>query len=98
MKQIFIIQQLFEEQTGTSEKGQWRSRDFIVKEKADVQYPDEMVMTCRGGAVDQLGGVKVGDEVELSWNSSVRRFQRKDGTAGYSQQNNCWKVTNVTAL
>ena len=81
-------------ESGTSQTTgrEWKSREFVAEEIADVQYPNQVLLRLGGENVKLIDGVKVGDTVELGFNSRVRSFQTRDGKTMKSQENNCWKV------
>ena len=71
---------------------EWKSREFVAEEIADVQYPNQVLLRLGGENVKLIDGVNVGDTVELGFNSRVRSFQTRDGKTMKSQENNCWKI------
>ena len=81
-------------ESGTSQTTgkEWKSREFVAEEIADVQYPNQVLLRVSGENVKLIDGVNVGDTVELGFNSRVRSFQTKDGKTMHSQENNCWRV------
>ena len=81
-------------ESGTSQTTgkEWKSREFVAEEIADVQYPNQVLLRLGGENVKLIDGVNVGDTVELGFNSRVRSFQTKDGKTMHSQENNCWRV------
>lgn len=97
MKQYKVIT-ILPMQSGTSERGNWRSQELIIESTEQVQYPERFLLHLSGTAVDQMNGIKEGDIVEALWAGNVRSFTRKDGTVAYMQENRCWKLTNVTAF
>lgn len=91
----YKVKALLPLQQGTSERGQWCSRDVIVESTEQVQYPDTFLLHFSGSAVDQLSGISEGDVVEAMWASSVRQFTRKDGNTAYVQEHRCWRINVV---
>ena len=81
-------------ESGTSQATgrEWKSREFVAEEIADVQYPNQVLLRLGGENVKLIDGVNVGDTVELGVNSRVRSFQTRDGKTMKSQENNCWKL------
>ena len=82
-------------ESGTSQATgrEWKSREFVAEEIAEVQYPNQVLLRLSGDNVKLIDGVNVGDTVELGFNSRVRSYQIKDGRMMHSQENSCWKIT-----
>ena len=96
MNKTFKVVKLLPLQSGTSERGDWRSQDVVIESTEQVQYPDRFLLHLSGGAVDQLQGISEGDIVEAMWSSNVRSFTRKDGSGEtYMQEHRCWKITKA---
>ena len=81
-------------ESGTSQATgrEWKSREFVAEEIAEVQYPNQVLLRLSGDNVKLIDGVSVGDTVDLGFNSRVRSYQIKDGRMMHSQENNCWKI------
>lgn len=97
-KNIFKITAIMPLESGVSQTSgnEWKSREFVVEEVANVQYPNQLVLRTNGDKVKLLDGVAVGDKVEIGFNSRVRSFQSKTtGKTVYSQENNCWRISVV---
>ena len=92
MNKTFKLVKLLPLQSGTSERGDWRSQDVVIESTEQVQYPDRFLLHLSGNAVDQLASLHEGDVVEALWASNVRTFNRKDGTTAYVQEHRCWKI------
>ena len=95
-KLIYKITELLPLESGVSQNGnEWKSREFVVEEQANVQYPNQLVMRLSGDKVKLLDSFAVGSVVELGYNSRVRSFQSKAGKTMHVQENNCWKITKI---
>ena len=81
-------------ESGTSQTTgrEWKSREFVAEEIAEVQYPNQVLLRLSGDNVKLIDGVSVGDTVDLGFNSRVRSYQTRDGKTMHSQENNCWKI------
>ena len=93
-KILFKVIEIMPVESGTSQATgrEWKSREFVAEEIADVQYPNQVLLRLGGENVKLIDGVNVGDTVELGFNSRVRSFQTRDGKTMKSQENNCWKI------
>ena len=93
-KILYKVIEIMPVESGTSQATgrEWKSREFVAEEIADVQYPNQVLLRLGGENVKLIDGVNVGDTVERGFNSRVRSFQTKDGKTMKSQENNCWKV------
>ena len=93
-KILYKVIEIMPVESGTSQTTgrEWKSREFVAEEIADVQYPNQVLLRLGGENVKLIDGVNVGDTVELGFNSRVRSFQTRDGKTMKSQENNCWKV------
>ena len=82
-------------ESGTSQATgrEWKSREFVAEEIAEVQYPNQVLLRLSGDNVKLIDGVNVGDTVDLGFNSQVRSYQTRDGRMVHSQENNCWKIS-----
>lgn len=96
-KNIFKITAIMPTESGVSQtsSNEWKSREFVVEEVANVQYPNQLVLRTNGDKVKLLDGVAVGDKVEIGFNSRVRSFQTKAGKTVNMQENNCWRISAV---
>ena len=94
-EKTYKVIEVLEMQTGTSERGEWKSQEVIVEECAEVQYPDRWLLRLSGSGVDQLAQIKVGDVVKAQWASSVREWRTKDGKVMHSQEHRCWKIVPI---
>ena len=93
-KILYKVIEIMPVESGTSQATgrEWKSREFVAEEIADVQYPNQVLLRLGGENVKLIDGVNGGDTVELGFNSRVRSFQTRDGKTMKSQENNCWKV------
>ena len=95
-KLIYKITEVLPLESGVSQNGnEWKSREFVVEEQANVKYPNQLVMRLSGDKVKLLDSFAVGSVVELGYNSRVRSFQSKAGKTMHVQENNCWKITKI---
>lgn len=95
-KLIYKITEVLPLESGVSQNGnEWKSREFVVEEQANVQYPNQLVLRLSGDRVKLLDSFTVGSIVELGFNSRVRSFQSKAGKTMHVQENNCWKISRI---
>ena len=95
-KLIYKITEVLPLESGVSQNGnEWKSREFVVEEQANVQYPNQLVLRLSGDRVKLLDSFAVGSVVELGYNSRVRSFQSKAGKTMHVQENNCWKIAKI---
>ena len=95
-KKIFYkVTEIMSVETGTSQATgrEWKSREFVAEEIAEVQYPNQVLLRLSGDNVKLIDGVNVGDTVDLGFNSRVRSYQTREGKTMHSQENNCWKIS-----
>ena len=92
-KVFYKVLEIMPIESGTSQATgrEWKSREFVAEEIANVQYPNQVLLRLSGENVKLIDGVNVGDTVELGFNSRVRSYQTKEGRTMHSQENNCWK-------
>ena len=93
-KVFYKVLEIMPIESGTSQTTgrEWKSREFVAEEIANVQYPNQVLLRLGGENVKLIDGVNVGDTVELGFNSRVRSYQTKEGRTMHSQENNCWKI------
>ena len=95
-KLIYKITEVLPLESGVSQNGnEWKSREFVVEEQANVQYPSQLVMRLSGEKVKLLEDFAVGSIVVLGYNSRVRSFQSKAGKTMHVQENNCWRISKA---
>ena len=93
-KVFYKVLEIMPIESGTSQATgrEWKSREFVAEEIANVQYPNQVLLRLSGENVKLIDGVNVGDTVELGFNSRVRSYQTKEGRTMHSQENNCWRI------
>ena len=93
-KDFYKVLEIMPIESGTSQATgrEWKSREFVAEEIANVQYPNQVFLRLGGDNVKLIDGVNVGDTVELGFNSRVRSYQTREGRTMHSQENNCWKI------
>ena len=91
----FKVVEILALQSGTSERGEWKSQEVILEEMQNVQYPDRYLIRFSGEKVEMLADIKQDDIVMASWTASVRSFNTRDGRKAYAQSLNGWKITKV---
>ena len=94
-KIFYKVIEIMPVESGTSQATgrEWKSREFVAEEIAEVQYPKHVLLRLSGDNVKLIDGVNIGDTVELGFNSRVRSYQTRDGKTMHSQENSCWKIT-----
>ena len=88
----FKVIEILALQSGTSERGEWKSQEVILEEVQNVQYPDRYLVRFSGEKVAMLADLKKDDIVTASWTASVRSFNTRDGRKAYAQSLNGWKI------
>ena len=93
-KVFYKVLEIMPIESGTSQATgrEWKSREFVAEEIAEVQYPNQVLLRLSGDNVKLIDGVNVGDTVELGFNSRVRSYQTREGRTMHSQENNCWRI------
>jgi hypothetical protein len=71
-----IITALLPEITGTSQRGDWSKRDFVIQE-SEGQYPKSICFTSFNDKSDLFNRVKVGSEVNVSFNIESKEYNGK---------------------
>lgn len=93
---IYTVKKVLAMQSGVSDRGEWKSQDFVAEEVApDVQYPNQYLLRLSGNNVDMLNGIGEGCKVKLQWYSRVREYKTKEGRTMLTQEHRCWKVERV---
>ena len=94
-KILYKVIEIMPVESGTSQATgrEWKSREFVAEEIAEVQYPNQVLLRLSGDNVKLIDGVNVGDTVDLGFNSRVRSYQTREGKTMHSQENNCWKIS-----
>ena len=93
----FKVVEILALQSGTSERGEWKSQEVILEEMQNVQYPDRYLIRFSGEKVEMLTDIKQDDIVSASWTASVRSYNTKDGRKMWAQSLNGWKIEKVKA-
>ena len=88
----FKVVEILALQSGTSERGEWKSQEVILEEVQNVQYPDRYLIRFSGEKVAMLADIRQDDIVTASWTASVRSFNTRDGRKAYAQSLNGWKI------
>ena len=88
----FKVIEILALQSGTSERGEWKSQEVILEEMQNVQYPDRYLIRFSGEKVEMLTDIKQDDIVSASWTASVRSYNTKDGRKMWAQSLNGWKI------
>ena len=91
----FKVIEILALQSGTSERGEWKSQEVILEEVQNVQYPDRYLIRFSGEKVEMLADIRQGDIVTASWTASVRSFNTHDGKTAYAQSLNGWRIEPV---
>ena len=91
----FKVVEILALQSGTSERGEWKSQEVILEEMQNVQYPDRYLIRFSGEKVEMLTDIKQDDIVSASWTASVRSYNTKDGRKMWAQSLNGWKIEKV---
>jgi hypothetical protein len=101
------IVQILPEQGGTSAKGSWRKRDYILE--LPGTYPKKVCLTVWGDSIDQFN-MSVGEEVTASvdiesreyngkWYTDVKAWKVEKGNQPKSNKNsNTASVPDVTTF
>jgi len=85
------LKQILDPESGTSKAGkEWNKTDFVI-ETAD-QYPKLVCFTLFGDKTDLISNIKLGDEVDVSFNLESREYNGK-----YFHNVNAWKVILKTS-
>jgi len=71
-----IITAILPETSGTSARGEWHKQDFVIQESAD-QYPKSICFSLFNDKNDTFSRVKVGSEVNVSFNIESREYNGK---------------------
>jgi hypothetical protein len=91
------IEKIHEVQEGVSNNGNaWKKLGFLVTE-TEGQYPNSLGVTVFGNdKVDNfLKYNKVGQEVEVQFNTKCREYSDKNGVERFSNDINSWRINSV---
>ena len=101
MKIVGIIKSVAPLRKGTTEKGEWRSIDFVIEE-VNKEFPESAMLRCRGAMADKVFSmVALTGSIEGLWEASftmrVRTFTNKNGETATVTDLNCWKLEPAEA-
>lgn len=90
MKIVGSIKQLFPVQSGTSKTtgNAWQKRDFIV-EYIHGEYPKEILLSTMDTNI--IGKLAVGQEVEVTFDFTVRTWTNPQGVTKYFNEPRIWQ-------
>ncbi|MBO6575071.1 MAG: DUF3127 domain-containing protein [Rhodothermales bacterium] len=71
LKLTGTVDQILEEQSGTSQRGQWRKQDFVLE--IPGEYPRKVCITVWGDNIDRFA-LKQGERVTASIDLSSREY------------------------
>jgi len=66
------VVKLLPEQSGQSQRGPWKKRDFILE--TNEQYPKKVAITCWGEKVDEISSLNPGTPVTVGINIESREY------------------------
>lgn len=66
------VLKLLPEQSGQSQRGPWKKRDFILE--TNEQYPKKVAITCWGEKVDEISSLNPGTPVTVGINIESREY------------------------
>ena len=66
---------LLPEQSGTSTRGEWKKREFVIETKE--QFPKKVCISCWNERVDDLKNIAIGQELKVSINLESREYNEK---------------------
>jgi hypothetical protein len=66
---------LLPEQSGTSTRGDWKKREFVIETKE--QFPKKVCISCWNERVDDLKNIAVGQDLKVSINLESREYNEK---------------------
>ena len=75
----------------------FKKRDLIVVYAENPQYPEYIKLEATKDTTEKLDSLKVGDEVEVSFNLRGRPWTNKDGVTTYFNSLVIWKVNNLSS-
>jgi hypothetical protein len=73
----------------------FKKRAFVIT--TDDMYPQVLEIECVQDKTDLLNTVKVGEFVEVSINLRGREYAKKDGSIGYFNSINAWRIEAAAA-
>ncbi len=87
MEIIGTITQVLEELSGTSARGPWRKRDYILQ--TEGEYPKSVCFTVWGDRIDTLG-IQQGQRLQVSVNLESREYNGR-----WYTDVKAWKVATL---
>jgi hypothetical protein len=69
------IFKLLPEQSGTSARGEWKKREFVIETKE--QFPKKVCLSCWNERVDDLKNLNIGQEIKVSINLESREYNER---------------------
>ena len=84
-----IVKELLPEQTGTSAKGDWRKREFILT--IEGKYPKQICMVQWGDSIDKVA-IGVGERITASVDIASREYNDR-----WYTDVKAWKVEQEAA-
>ena len=86
LKVTGTITKVLNPESGTSQSGKdWRKQDFLIT--TGGEYPNDIAFNLFGDKMDLISNVKIGDEVEVSFNLNSREYNEK-----FYTNVNAWKI------
>lgn len=75
----------------------FKKRDLIVEYAENPTYPEYIKFETMQDKTSLLDSVKVGDEIEVSFNLRGRPWTNKEGVTSYFNSLVVWRLTLLTA-
>ena len=70
-------------------------REFVVELADNPKYPQTVLFQITGDRIDQLDGLRVGDEVRVEFSLRGREWKSPKGETKYFNSLDVWKVERV---
>jgi hypothetical protein len=86
-KVIGTIKAIFDEQV-VSDK--FRKREFVLT--TNDKYPQDVLFQLTQGNTDLIDTIRVGEQVEVSYNLNGKEYTNKEGKTMYFNSLNVWQV------
>jgi len=84
------LSQILPLQSGVSKAGkEWSKQEFVI-DTVEEQFSKKVCFTLFGDKVPLLGGLNMGDEIEVSFNLESREFNGK-----WYSNINAWRINPV---
>src|SRR6056300_1671583 len=84
------VVKLLPEQSGQSQRGPWKKRDFILE--TNEQYPKKVAITCWGEKVDEISSLNPGTPVTVGINIESREYNNR-----WYTDIKAWRIETPTA-